>query len=134
MATIEIPTHAAASMGSGFLVPHPTDGSNGFADMHKATEEMAGRPVWTHEFAHQGLADKLKEHVVSEQPWTGDIGPQEGEGREPWERLSRRLHAEHGPTVTVRTFAARLGPESFSEPLKLVGSATDEETSEVPKR
>jgi len=65
MATIEIPTHAAASLGSGYMIPHPTDGSNGFSDMHKAAEEMAGRPVWTHEFAR---ADSLRAEFEGKAP------------------------------------------------------------------
>jgi hypothetical protein len=31
-----------------------------FSDLHEYAEEVLRRPVWTHEFGSQGVADELK--------------------------------------------------------------------------
>lgn len=44
---------AVISAYTGFLL-------GDFADMHEYAEELFDRPIWTHEFAGEELADKLK--------------------------------------------------------------------------
>lgn len=35
--------------------------ASNFSVVHEYAEKVLGRPVWSHEFASQGLADKLRE-------------------------------------------------------------------------
>ena len=34
-----------------------------FSDVHEYVEKKLGRPIWTHEFADEGLWNKIKEAV-----------------------------------------------------------------------
>ena len=55
--TVDAPICAILSIITGRLIP-PPEGS-AFDALHKLAEFLAGRPVWTHEFASKELADWL---------------------------------------------------------------------------
>lgn len=44
-----------------------------FRDMHEAAELVLGHPIWTHEFADQGLHDKIKQQVLAQHPDLADV-------------------------------------------------------------
>lgn len=57
--TQRFPVHAAMSLATGILFP-PADGEgNGFSDMHKLTEHLAGRPVYSHMFGDKEYIGRI---------------------------------------------------------------------------
>lgn len=118
---VEIPTHAALSITSGKVIPSPNGEENGASDLQKAFEELTGSPVFTHMLAHRGFVDFVADHIRKHTSLNSVPDP-EPSSTGGWIELSKKLHEEHGPTISIPRINQWASPDdilhqAFCEPL-----------------
>jgi hypothetical protein len=64
-----------------------------FADIHEYAEKLLGRPIWTHEFAREELADELREK--SKEDFLS-LCYEEPKADLPTERINKEVRGENG--------------------------------------
>lgn len=66
-----------------------------FRSMHEAAEWVAGHPVWTHQFVHKPLRDRIKSEILRQFPTMDTRKPDD------WKLRLDDVRATYGETVTV---------------------------------
>lgn len=68
-----------------------------FSKLHECAEWLAGHPIWMHEFASKALTERLRDLILFQHPWVGDVDTAAVKGDVGAAMaLAERLDAEHG--------------------------------------